>query len=94
MLTIGCSSSSPKLYTLSPSKAASEMSTARDCTGSADAAMSAHQEASSTSQHRAGTTAILINLMAIQLAASAAPSEPHHGNWQIEITACAKLGAA
>ena len=28
---MGCSSSSPKLYTLSPRSAASEMSTARDC---------------------------------------------------------------
>ena len=30
-LTMGCSSSSPKLYTSSPSRAAREMSTARDC---------------------------------------------------------------
>ena len=42
-LTMGCSSSSPKLYTLSPSKAASEMSTARDCTGNKDAGLTAHQ---------------------------------------------------
>ena len=50
---MGCSSSSPKLYTLSPSKAASEMSTARDCTGNGDAAMSAHQGAP-LSAHKVG----------------------------------------
>ena len=32
VLTMGCSSSSPKLYTSSPSRAAREMSTARACT--------------------------------------------------------------